>query len=355
MRFIHMADIHFDSDFSSLAGIPELCDTRRLEQRESFKKIIEYIKKENIKFLFIAGDLYEQKYIREETIIYINNLFKDIPNTNIFISPGNHDPLIKNSFYSTFNWNKNVYIFNSEINKLEFDNVNIYGFGFNDFYCEDSGIENIKLDQSQKLNILIAHADLNASKVLEKSYNPIAINQLNNIGFDYCALGHIHKSRINISDRIIYPGSTISFGFDELGEHGILDVTLDKNNCDINFIKFDDRIFEELNFNISDIFSFEELIEKINELKLEENKMYKLILIGDRNFEINLLKIKKFIKLKNIIKLKDYSKTKYDLKEISSQNNLKGVFVKEMLSKIDDSTYSKEDIEKAIEIGLDVL
>lgn len=50
------------------------------------------IYKENqIPFIYIR-DLYEQKYIRKSTIGYINNLFKEIPNTQIFISPGNHDP-----------------------------------------------------------------------------------------------------------------------------------------------------------------------------------------------------------------------------------------------------------------------
>ena len=117
MRFVHMADIHFDSPFTVLASKKDLSNIRRLEQREAFKKAIEYIKQEKIPFLFISGDLYEQEYIRESTIEYINDLFKTIPDTKIFISPGNHDPFLNNSFYNTFNWNKNVTIFNGEIKK----------------------------------------------------------------------------------------------------------------------------------------------------------------------------------------------------------------------------------------------
>ena len=58
MRFIHMADIHFDSPFTVLASRNNLANIRRLEQREAFKKAIEYIKVEKIPFLFISGDLY---------------------------------------------------------------------------------------------------------------------------------------------------------------------------------------------------------------------------------------------------------------------------------------------------------
>ncbi len=60
-----MADIHFDSPFTVLASKNNLANIRRLEQREAFKKAIEYINREKIPFLFISGDLYEQEYISE--------------------------------------------------------------------------------------------------------------------------------------------------------------------------------------------------------------------------------------------------------------------------------------------------
>ena len=57
MRFIHMADMHFDTPFTFLNSKDNLGDLRRLEQRNAFKRVIEYIKKENIPYLFISGDL----------------------------------------------------------------------------------------------------------------------------------------------------------------------------------------------------------------------------------------------------------------------------------------------------------
>ena len=117
MRFIHIADMHFDAPFANLSKQEGVGDKRRLEQREIFSKIIEYIKSEEIPYLFISGDLYEHQYVRKTTIEYINNLFKRIPETKIFISPGNHDPNLKNSYYNEFEWSENVYIFNSEIQK----------------------------------------------------------------------------------------------------------------------------------------------------------------------------------------------------------------------------------------------
>ena len=235
MRFVHMADIHFDTPFTFLNSQNNLGNIRRLEQREVFKNTIDYIKENNIPYLFITGDLYDHLYVRETTIEFINNLFKSIPNTKIFITPGNHDPFFKNSYYNTFKWSSNVYIFTSELNIYEFDDVDIYGFGFNDFYFKQNIIENIKIKNKNKLNIFLTHGSLNASELLEMQYNPIQENIIKNIGFDYIGLGHIHKREV-INNNIVYPGSTISLGFDELGEHGILDIDLLKNNLQINFI-----------------------------------------------------------------------------------------------------------------------
>ena len=77
MKFVHIADMHFDSPFTTLSDKGNLGEKRRIEQRNVFKNIIEYIKKENIEFLFISGDLYEHQYIRKTTIEFINNLFKE--------------------------------------------------------------------------------------------------------------------------------------------------------------------------------------------------------------------------------------------------------------------------------------
>jgi len=46
------------------------------------------------------------------------------------------------------------------------------------------------------------------------------------------------------------------------------------------------------------------------------------------------------------------TETKYDFDQLSTQNNLKGIFVKKMLKKLEDENCNKEEIMQAIEIGL---
>lgn len=71
MRFVHIADVHFDRPFTVLET-KGLSESRRLQQRNAFKRVIDYIKENSIEYFFICGDLYEDEYIRKSTIEYIN-------------------------------------------------------------------------------------------------------------------------------------------------------------------------------------------------------------------------------------------------------------------------------------------
>ena len=334
MKFIHIADIHFDSSFVNLSDKEALGDIKRLEQRKVFKKVIEYIKENSMDFLFIAGDLYEHQYIRKSTIEYINELFKEIPNTKIYISPGNHDPYIKNSYYNQFEWNENVHIFSSKIEKVSLENTDIYGYGFDDFYCTDCGIESLEIEDKTKNNILVIHSTIDGANLDEKQYNSIPRRILEEKGFDYVATGHIHKLDYNTyeNQKIVYPGSLISLGFDELGKHGMIVGEIKENKeVKTEFVPLSENDFEEKELDISECISKEELIEKINDLEIPDNAFIKLILVGKRNFEIDKYELYKLLTNEKVIKIKDYTKIQYDLEKLANTHTLKGLFVKEVL------------------------
>ena len=338
MKFVHIADVHLDTPFKTISDRADLGVERRLEQRKALKKVVDYIKENNIEYLFISGDLYDEAYVRESSISFLNNLFKEIPNTKIYIAPGNHDPYMKNSFYATYPWNENVKIFTNDVEKVENEDGNIYGFGFNNFEMNNNQIKNIVLDEPEKINILITHGDLGESR-----YNPMKLNEIKSKGFDYVALGHIHKR--DDSTNVVYPGSLISLGFDELGEHGMIVGEINNKELKKEFIKIDEREFVEKELDVSDILSEEELIEKINSIN-EENKLFKIILVGYRNFPININ-----IKLinKNIIKIKNNTKIKIELKENNS--TLKGIFIKKLNERKNNNLIDEQTYENILEIA----
>ena len=357
MKFVHLADLHLDAKFDSLSSIDGLPQKRRLEQRKALKDVVEYIKENDIKLFLISGDLYEQNYIRKSSIEYVNKLFEEIPDTQIFIAPGNHDPYIKNSFYSTYTWSKNVHIFNENIEKIDLEDAHIYGFGFTDFYCKQSEIEEIQVEEPDDINILITHGSLDGGSDDLREYNPLRQSKLKQLDFDYIALGHIHKPYYNEekNQKIFYPGSTISLGFDELGEHGVLVGDIEKDELKVKFMTIDPRQYEEKEIDITEMTSNEEVLEKLQNLVLNNENLYKIILVGKRYFTLNIDEIKKLNSRENIVKIKDKTKVGIDIERIAEENNVRGIFVRNMLERKERENLDEDFIEKAIEIGLEVL
>lgn len=356
MKFIHIADMHLDSPFTGLSTIDNLGDKRRLEQRKVFKKVIDFVKENEIDYLFIVGDFYEQEYVKKSTIEYINQLFCEISNTKVLITPGNHDPYIKGSYYEDFTWSENVYICKNEQERLQEPEVDIYMTAFTDFYKNQSPIENIKIQNPNKINVLLTHCDLNGtSDENGLSYHPIAESIIKQLGFDYVAMGHIHKTNFKENAKMIYPGSPISFGFDELGEHGMVVGEITNHELKTKFVRLDDRIFTKKELNVDNILSKEQLVETIDDLDFDENTMVEIILVGNRQFEIQPREILKLISQKSILKVKDNTQIGYDIEEIAKENNLRGIFVREVIQKYEEGMYTEEQVKKAIELGLNAM
>lgn len=342
MKIIHVSDVHFDIPFKRLSDRESLGKERRLEQREAFRSLIDFSKENNVDVILIAGDLFEQEYIRESTIEYLNNLFKEIPEKKIFITPGNHDPKLKNSYYTIYDWNENVHIFSEKLEVVHLNEADIYGYGFNNFEMNNFNEQNIKIQNPEKNNIFISHGDIYKTS---ENYNPMDINELKN-KFDYIALGHIHKR-----DEY-YSGSLISLGFDEPGEHGFYYIELEnKKIIKKEFIKADKRELIKKEINISDINSEEELIEKINSINTENN-LYEIYLIGKRNFkiEINLNLLQK-----NIIKIKNNTELEIKNKLSENENTLHGIFVKNLKQKLNNKEINENQFERILELENEII
>lgn len=120
-------------------------------------------------------------------------------------------------------------------------------------------------------------------------------------------------------------------------------------------MKLDKREFVKYELPVDNIFSKEELVETISNLRLEAQNMYEIVLVGDRQIEINAREILKLVDVENILKIKDCTQIGYDIQKISKENNLRGIFVREVIKKYQEGEYTEEQIKKAMEIGLEVL
>ncbi len=85
-------------------------------------------------------------------------------------------------------------------------------------------------------NIGMLHGSLSTLNSPEANYAPFTLNQLEEKGYDYWALGHIHKRQaLNKQGTINYSGNTQGRHINETGEKGFLLVESDGSQLTSRF------------------------------------------------------------------------------------------------------------------------
>ncbi len=365
IKILHCADMHFDTPFTELPHIQ--AEKRKEDLKETFSRIIELAKKEDVSLLFISGDLFDNERIRKTTVEYLMRKFQEISLIHVFISPGNHDPYHNRSFYNIVSWPENVHVFQGGIEKIFIPqkNVCIYGAAFSQSHQKTSLLKNFHVDDENVINIMALHGDV-VSGEQESNYNPIAIEDIRNSGLDYLALGHVHSySGIFKEENTYwsYSGNPEGRGFDEVGSKGILIGEVGKGWCNLEFREVCKRKYFDKEVDISGIRTYEEIIDTIHEEVTEQHaneNLYKIRLTGEIQEDFHIYPEILEEKLKNdffFIKIVDYTQIQIDYESLSDVFSLKGIFVKEMMQRIqrEEEITEKEILEEALKIGLQAL
>jgi exonuclease SbcD len=228
--FVHTADLHLDVPFSlrrAEAGLLERC---RMERRDLFRRIIDVTVEQKAHLLLIAGDLFEHAHVRRSTIAFIQEQLCRLEQTRVFIAPGNHDPLLPDSYYQTVSWPEHVHIFRDQWEAVSLPewNVVVHGWGFSQYevnrpVMREAGV----VSDRNTRHMAVLHGTMMGFGGGEHSpYLPITLEEIETAGFSYVALGHIHKHRPYVDRngrvRAAYPGTPEGSRFSETGEKGIL-------------------------------------------------------------------------------------------------------------------------------------
>lgn len=135
------------------------------------------------------------------------------------------------------------------------------------------------------------------------------------------------------------------------GEHGIVIGNLEKGNITYEFRNMEYRHFEILEIDITNFKAPEEIL---NHIEFKDD-IYRIVLKGERNVEIE--KIKEILnnESKNICEIRDLTHISYDFEKISKEQNLRGFFTRKMLNELESNPEQSEEILKAIEITYQML
>ncbi len=360
VKILHTGDLHIGA---SRTGVKN----GRNEILNTFLRIITLCKREQIDFLLIAGDLLDTPFPDSDTANGIIHAMAQIPETVIAISPGNHDYACVGSFYLNYEFPENVVIFTSFTEHMDFPdkNVRLFGAGFTDKY-ERLPLLSPTYDMNpETINICVLHGDL-ISLQSDSDYNPITKTAIADSGYDYLALGHIHKrSPIEKEGDTFYSycGCPDGHGFDETDSLGVYLGTVGKGFCNLEYKELSSRKYIITKTDISDCNNSPEISSKILEhIKSSypddfQNHLYRVSLTGcvSPDFLPNTVQIEESLRDELLyIQISDLTEPSFsEMESLSCENSLRGIFVAKMLEMIKNSEPRDEALcKQALRLGL---
>lgn len=361
VKILHCADIHIGAAESFLST----AERRKFERIITFERIIDKAKENSVQVIAIAGDLFDFNGVENGLADPVFEKIASVPEIKVIFAAGNHDPLTADSPFKTRLLPDNLYVLGTHDDCIAFDELKlrVYGKSFENVYMSGEERFSATPPDDDYINLMVIHGELKSD--LNSQYNPITPKFVKSCKMDYIALGHVHKNteigRIG-NTFFAYCGCPEGRGFDELGEKGVYMGEISKGSCELEFVPICKRRYIYEKIDITALTSSVDICGKILSALKEEygaefaENLYKIELTGllPDDLSINLHEISSRISEEvYFAKIKDSTETKIDFEKLSGEITLKGLFVKNMLAKIDNSSEEeKELLNKALNLGL---
>ena len=229
-RFIHAADIHLDSALRGLARYPGAPVAEiRSATRRAFDNLVTLAIEEEVAFVLLAGDLYDGDWKDYNTGLYFISRMNRLRQAGIrvFIVAGNHDAASQITRHLRLP--DNVRMFSSksaETAVLEDCHVAIHGQSFATRAVTDDLSKNYPAPLAGHVNIGLLHTALEGRPGHEP-YAPCHADDLRAKGYQYWALGHVHRREVVAeAPWIVFPGNIQGRHIRETGPRGCMLVSV---------------------------------------------------------------------------------------------------------------------------------
>ena len=233
-KFLHTADIHLDSPLVNLDNYDDAPrEEFRSATRRALDNIVELAVTEQVQFVLVAGDLYDGDCTDFNTPLHFRRKMAELADYGIrvFLIHGNHDAA--NSMRKAFRLKlpDNVHLFRTdkpETVTIDDWNVAIHGQGFATKAITEDLSKEFPDPIRGLVNIGLLHTSCGVHDKHDR-YAPSSVKGLASRGYQYWALGHIHKSQdlVGPSPWIVYPGNPQGRHIGESGPKGCTVVTCD--------------------------------------------------------------------------------------------------------------------------------
>lgn len=336
MKFIHLADCHLSENLKFDRSKSEFI---RKTIWQSFEKTL--LDNKDADFALISGDLYERNLFSLKDYQKLFDIFENF-GKEIFYVTGNHDYISKDNetFFSKVP--RNLHIFGKDKLKFEeFGKTRIYGISYSDRICDYNFDYGLKLNK-EFFNILLIHADVFSCKT---NYIDLNLDKLKSVGFDYVALGHIHK-RENFQSNVYYAGSIEPRSFSDEFTYGynIYD------NGRVDVVDSSSMRFIKLPINMENFHSKEEICKYLKRYLSKKYNFLKLDVINSNDdFKLDFLKDHL-----NLVYLDVNYKDDY-LNVNSLLQRFPNSLLSQYIDKFDNLDMNDPSVQRAKELGIDAI
>lgn len=235
MKIMHLSDLHIGKKVNEYSMLQD--------QIYILKEILQIIDDEKVETVIIAGDVYDRSLPPNEALELFDEFLYQLSdrNVNVFVISGNHDSPERISYCGRMMTENKIFlspVYDGNVKPItlndDYGEVNFYLLPFvrpADIrrYFPDENIENytdavkvaidnMNVDFSER-NILVTHQFVTGAELSESE--DIIVGGTDNVsgevfdGFDYVALGHIHREQTVGKDNIRYCGTPLKYSFSE--------------------------------------------------------------------------------------------------------------------------------------------
>lgn len=235
MKIMHLSDLHIGKKVNEYSMLQD--------QIYILKEILQIIDDEKVETVIIAGDVYDRSLPPNEALELFDEFLYQLSgrNVNVFVISGNHDSPERISYGGRMMTKNKIFlspVYDGNVKPItlndDYGEVNFYLLPFvrpADIrrYFPDENIENytdavkvaidnMNVDFNER-NILVTHQFVTGAELSESE--DIIVGGTDNVsgevfdGFDYVALGHIHREQTVGKDNIRYCGTPLKYSFSE--------------------------------------------------------------------------------------------------------------------------------------------
>ena len=236
MRFVHIADLHIGKQLNDVSILED--------QQYILDQITDIAENEKANAVLIAGDVYQRAAPQAEAMALLDRFVPRLTDAGkkVFIISGNHDSALRVSYFSSLLKEAGVYVsrqFDGTLQSVSLHDqdgeivVHLLPFlrpsAVRRYLPEEkiatyqeaveAVLRHSPIDENKR-NILLCHQFITGSETSDSEEK--TVGGLDNIdasvfdGFDYVALGHIHKPQKIQRETLRYAGSPLCYSFSEV-------------------------------------------------------------------------------------------------------------------------------------------